>query len=81
MHLMLIISNVSFCLEPVQKKKNRGIVRIPSRQKRHLKLVGWNHYSVVSIGSNLHGVNSLLKAKRWSNAEKKIIEVDQPNMI
>ena len=44
-------------------------------------LVGWNDNSVVILASNCYGVNPVRSASRWSNAEKKRISIDQPDVV
>ena len=44
-------------------------------------LVRWNDNSVVTLASNCYCVNPERSASRWSNAEKKRISIDQPDVI
>ncbi|MGH0120964.1 UNVERIFIED_CONTAM: hypothetical protein FKN15_018377 [Acipenser sinensis] len=41
----------------------------------------WNDNSVVTMASNCQPVMPIRKAKRYSRAEKKVIEVDEPQVI
>lgn len=64
------------------KKEKRGTFEYMFDEKQNnVLLVRWNDNNVVTIASNVHGVYPLVKAKRWSNSEKKIIEIDQPNVV
>ena len=44
-------------------------------------LVWWNDNSVVTMGSNCYGINPVRSATRWSNADKKRIAIDQPEVV
>ena len=44
-------------------------------------LVRWNDNSVVTLASNCYGVNPVRSATRWSNADKKRIAIDQPEVV
>ena len=46
-----------------------------------VEVVRWHDNSIVTMASNRYGTKPLAKAKRWSAAEKKVIEVTQPNVI
>ena len=41
----------------------------------------WHDNSPVTIASNVYGVQPVDKAKRWSNATKKEIQVTQPAAV
>ena len=41
----------------------------------------WNDNSVVTVLSSAHSVKPLTVARRYSQSEKKIIEVQQPNLL
>jgi hypothetical protein len=47
----------------------------------NVEVVRWHDNSVVTIASNKFGTKPLVKAKRWSSAEKRVIEVNQPYVI
>ena len=36
---------------------------------------------MVTLASNCYGVNPVRSASRWSNAEKKRISIDQPDVV
>lgn len=64
------------------KKTTRGTFEYMFDEKENnVLLVRWNDNNVVTLVSNVFGVKPLVKAKRWSNSEKKIVEIDQPNLI
>jgi hypothetical protein len=44
-------------------------------------IVRWHDNAIVTMASNCHGVRPLGKVKRWSAAEKRAIEVQQPNLF
>ena len=44
-------------------------------------LVRWNDNSVVTMASNCYGVNPVRCATRWSNADKKRIAINQPEVL
>ena len=41
----------------------------------------WNDNSVVTLASNCQGVNPIGAAQRWSLAEKKRVDIVQPNIV
>ncbi|GFS27712.1 PiggyBac transposable element-derived protein 3 [Elysia marginata] len=43
--------------------------------------VEWNDNNVVTVASTKHGVQPLKTAKRWSAANKTMINIDQPHLI
>ena len=47
----------------------------------NIEVVRWHDNSIVTIASNHFGTEPVVKAKRWSSAEKKVIDVDQPRVI
>lgn len=47
----------------------------------HLTVVRWMDSKPVTLASNCHGVVPLMKAKRWSSAEKIRMEIDQPFIV
>lgn len=47
----------------------------------HVALVRWKDSCAVTLASNCNRVYPIVKAKRWSNAEKARIEIDQPFLI
>ena len=63
------------------KKKTRGTYCQAKDEDSGCILVRWNDNSVVTLTSNCYGVNPVRSASRWSNAEKKRISIDQPDVI
>ena len=62
-------------------KASRGSYDYKYDPSDHIMLVRWKDSSQVTMASNCNGVHPTAKAKRWSNAEKTRIEVDQPRLI
>ena len=63
------------------KKKARGTYYHAKEKDSGCILVRWNDNSVVILASNCYGVNPVRSASRWSNAEKKRISIDQPDVV
>ena len=63
------------------KKKSRGSFEQKTDKDAGITLVRWNDNSIVTMASNCLGVAPLKTARRWSQAEKKTIEVQQPHLI
>ena len=63
------------------KKKARGTYCHAKENDSGCILVRWNDNSVVTLASNCYGVNPVRSASRWSNAEKKRISIDQPDVV
>ena len=62
-------------------KKARGTYCHAKEKDSGCILVRWNDNSVVTLASNCYGVNPVRSASRWSNAEKKRISIDQPDVV
>ena len=63
------------------KKKARGTYCHAKDNDSGCILVCWNDNSVVTLASNCYGVNPVRSASRSSNAEKKRISIDQPDVV
>lgn len=63
------------------KKQKRGTYDYRYDNTGKFVMARWNDNSVVTMVSNVHGVNPITKAKRWSASAKEVIEIDQPSMI
>jgi DNA excision repair protein ERCC-6 len=46
-----------------------------------ITLCQWHDNNVVTLASNCYSSQPLTKAKRWSNKEKKYIEISQPDLV
>ncbi|XP_054724350.1 piggyBac transposable element-derived protein 3-like [Uloborus diversus] len=68
-------------LEEIKSFKKRKRGSYDFRNAKNLSLVRWNDNSVVTLASNQYGVTPIVQAKRWSNAERKFIEIDQPFVV
>ncbi|XP_065650420.1 piggyBac transposable element-derived protein 3-like [Hydra vulgaris] len=62
-------------------KLPRGSHDVALDQKANVCLVRWHDSKVVTVASTYAGVAPLCKAKRYSSAQKKRIDVDQPSVI
>lgn len=65
----------------VLQKKARGSYQQVTDKVTNVTLVRYNDNSVFTIASTSSGVNPTGKAKRWSNAEKKHVLIDQPSCV
>lgn len=63
------------------KKFNRGHMESIISKDNGAILVRWNDNAVVTMASTSYGVNPLSLVKRYSRAEKKIVNVNQPCAI
>lgn len=65
----------------MKKKCKRGDYESYVCKEEGVVAVRWNDNSVVTVLSNVTGVHPLHKAKRYSFAEKKKIDIAQPDVI
>jgi len=63
------------------KKKDRGFIDHRCDKAGQLVVIRWHDNSPVTIASNVFGVQPVDKAKRWSNAAKKEVQVTQPAAV
>jgi len=63
------------------KKKDRGHIDHRYDKRGKVIVIRWHDNSPVTIASNVYGVQPVDKAKRWSNATKKEIQVTQPAAV
>ncbi len=63
------------------KKKPRGYSDQCTVSDGSLTVVGWNDNRPVYVASNCEQSNPLSDVSRWSSAEKKKIQIPQPNMV
>ena len=63
------------------KKLKRGTYEYKSERNKKLIVVRWNDNSVVTLASNIHGIEPIASAQRWSAAEKKRIDITQPKLV
>ena len=59
----------------------RGSHDVVTELSSGIALVRWHDNSIVTVASNCLGAFPLASAKRWSQSEKKDIEVEQPHSI
>jgi len=62
-------------------KASRGAYDYAYDSVSYAVLVRWMDSKPVTLASNCNGVNPVMKARRWSNASKAKIEIDQPFVI
>ena len=63
------------------KKKPRGFYDYRLDQNDSICAVRWHDNNVVTLLSNEFGVQPIQKAKRYSTALKRRVEIDQPNVV
>ena len=63
------------------KKKDRGHIDHSYDKAGKVIVIRWHDNSPVTMASNVYGVQPVDKAKRWSSAAKKEIQVTQPAAI
>lgn len=67
---------------PFSKQKHqRGHYTYKTCANPNIIVVQWNDNSLVTIGSNAVGIDPVHKVTRYSQKEKKRIQVDQPHLI
>ena len=62
-------------------KSNRGAYDYAYDPSSHVALVRWMDSKPVTLASNCNGVNPVMTARRWCNATKSKIDIDQPYVI
>lgn len=63
------------------KTKKRGDMVSNIDKEDGIILVKWMDNNVVTVASTCHGINPTVQVKRYSQAEKKIVQVTQPRLI
>ncbi len=63
------------------QKFNRGHIESTISKDNGIILVRWNDNAVVTMASTSYGVNPLASVKRYSKAEKKLVNVSQPSAV
>ena len=66
---------------PAMKKTARGSYDYKLDSNNNIIVVRWNDNIIVTLASNITGVQPLQKAKRWDRVERKKIEITQPAMV
>ena len=66
---------------PAMKKTVRGSYNYKLDSHNNIIVVRRNDNSIVTLASNITGVQPLQKAKRWDRVERKKIEITQPAMV
>ncbi|KAJ8939694.1 hypothetical protein NQ318_011741 [Aromia moschata] len=64
----------------VAKTKKRGDIVSNIDKEDGIILVKWMDNKVVAVASTCHCVNPTIQLKRYSQAEKKIVQVPQPRL-
>lgn len=62
-------------------KKVRGSYEGAIEKNSGIMVVRWADNNVVTVASTCHGILPVSQVKRYSQAEKKIIQVSRPNLI
>ena len=65
----------------VMKKRERGSFSSATDIVNGIHICRWMDNSVVTMVSTAHGDLPISKTKRFSNKEKKVVEVDYPNVV
>ena len=63
------------------KKEGRGAMDSQTSKEGDLIIVRWCDNGIVQLASNLVGIGTCDKVKRWSQAEKTHIQVDRPEIV
>lgn len=63
------------------KKKSRGSMDYAKITNQNIISVKWNDNNVVCLISNSAGVSPIHSVQRYSQKEKKIVQVEQPHLI
>jgi DNA excision repair protein ERCC-6 len=63
------------------QKRSRGSFQYTQDIDSGTLLVRWHDNNVVTMATNCHSVYPTCQARRWSNTEKKIVSVDQPQTV
>lgn len=77
-------NRVSKCPLPTNKefkKTDRGSLKYKATRAEEIIVCKWNDNSVVTVASNAAKVLPLSKVKRFSQHEKRYVQVDQPALI
>lgn len=77
-------NRVSKCPLPTNKefkKTDRGSMKYKATRAEEIIVCKWNDNSVVTVASNAAKVLPLSKVKRFSQHEKRYVQVDQPALI
>ncbi|XP_044766308.1 piggyBac transposable element-derived protein 3-like [Coccinella septempunctata] len=65
----------------MSKTKKRGDLVSAIDREDGILITKWMDNNVVIVASTCHGINPVTKAKRYSQSEKKMIQVSQPKLI
>jgi DNA excision repair protein ERCC-6 len=63
------------------QKRERGAYDFRFDKRNQVLAVKWNDNSVVTLATNFQAVEPVLKANRFSRADRKVVSVTQPNLI
>lgn len=75
------IPGSTLCESKQMKKSIRGSYDFIKIMNSNIIFIKWNDNSIVTFCSNAIGVNPLGSAKRYSQKEKKFIQVEQPRIV
>lgn len=65
----------------ISKTNKRGDAISKIDKDDRIILVKWVDHNVVIVASTCHGTNSTVQVKRYSRAEKTIVQIPQPSLI
>ena len=65
----------------MKKTTERGYLECYKEEERNILMVRWHDNNAVTVCSNFEGVNPKAIVRRWSQAKKEYIYVEQPSMI
>lgn len=63
------------------KKKNRGEYDFALDEQQEILIARWKDNSVVTVASNIHSLNPISMASRYSRIENKRVGIPRPNVI
>lgn len=63
------------------KKEPRGSLSCATDLQNDIHVCRWVDNAVVTMVSNVHGNEPMTQAKRYSQKEKKIVNIDYPNIV
>lgn len=65
----------------IMKKRGRGTLDYKTEKDKNIIIAKWNDNSIVTVASNVCGVQPMQQVKRYSQHEKKHVLIPQPNLI
>lgn len=61
--------------------QHRGLMSSDKSVEDGILLVRWTDNNVITMASNVHGMQQVSKARRYSRIQRKSIDVDCPNVV